>query len=393
MTRHILCLQIPSFAIALARAADTSLRNRPVVMAPVHTRRALIRDVSSEASHEGVMRGMSVEFARQLCPRLRVVPPDPARMRAAQHELHRTITPFAPVWEPIGPGSVFVDLTGTGRLFGPSIDTAARLAREVSHQQHLHSVIGLAGNKLVSHLAAVTLENPSQLLSVHPGSEQPFLAPLPTTLLPGLHRTQGSHVLRRLDDLNLATLGAIAAVPRAHLELALGTAAALLHDWASGIDASPVRPPVEHPSIERSLSLNPDEIDDSLLLGHLYGLLEQLCATLRYQRRVCWRLLLTVRHSDHHEQTAHQMLAHSTCWEADLRPMLTRLFEKCFRRRVRLQRLTLRVDHLESPTEQLSLFSEPDSIAPPTHHRLSLALDGIRTKFGEQAVSWGRTWQ
>jgi len=336
---------------------------------------------------------MSVEFARQLCPRLRVVPPDPARMRAAQQELHRTITPFAPVWEPIGPGSVFVDLTGTGRLFGPSIDTAARLAREVSHQQHLHSVIGLAGNKLVSHLAAVTLEHPSQLLSVHPGSEQPFLAPLPTTLLPGLHWTQASHVLRRLDDLNLGTLGAIAAVPRAHLELALGTAAALLHDWASGIDASPVRPPVEHPSIERSLSLNPDEIDDPLLLGHLYGLLEQLCAALRYQRRVCRRLLLTVRHSDHHEQTAHQMLAHSTCWEADLRPVLTRLFAKCFRRRVRLQRLTLRVDHLESPTEQLSLFSEPDSIAPPTHHRLSLALDGIRTKFGEQAVSWGRTWQ
>jgi DNA polymerase-4 len=390
MIRYILCLQIPTFAIALARAADTSLRNRPVVLAPVHTRRALVQDVSSEASREGVTRGMSVEFARQLCSRLRVVPPDPARMRAAQQELHRTITPFAPVWEPIGPGSVFVDLTGTGRLFGSSIDTAARLAREVSHQQHLPSVIGLAGNKLVSHLAAVTLEQPSQLLSVHPGSEQPFLAPLPTTLLPGLHRTQASHVLRRLDDLNLGTLGAIAAVSRTHLELALGTAAGLLHDWAWGIDSSPVRPPVEHPSIERSLPLNPDEIEDPLLLGRLYGLLEQLCATLRHQRRVCRRLLLTVRHSDHQEQTAHQLLAHGTCWEADLRPVLTRLFMKCFRRRVRLQRLTLRMDHLEPPTEQLSLFSEPAATAP-AHHRLSRALDGIRTKFGEQAVSWGRT--
>lgn len=391
MTRQIICLQIPSFAIALARLADASLRNRPVVMAPVHTPRALIRDVSSEASREGIVRGMSVELARQLCPRLRVVPPDLARLRAAQHELHRTVTPFAPVWEPTGLGSLFVDLTGTSRLFGPSIDTAARLAREVTHQQHLHSVIGLAGSKLVSHLAAVTLERPPQLLSVHPGSEQPFLAPLSTTLLPGLQRTQASHVLRRLDDLNLGTLGSIAAVSRAHLELALGTAAGLLHDWAWGIDSSPVRPPVEHPSIERSLQLNPDDIDDPLLLGRLDGLLEHLCATLRQQRRVCRRLLLTVRHSDHHEQTARQMLAHGTCWEADLRPVLARLFTNCFRRRVRLQRLTLQVDHLEFPAEQLSLFSEPASAAPPTHHRLSLALDRIRTKFGEQAVSWGRT--
>jgi DNA polymerase IV len=334
---------------------------------------------------------MSVELARQLCPRLRVVPPDLAHVRAAQRELHRTIAPLAPVWEPIGPGSLFVDLTGTSRLFGPSIDTAARLAREVTHQQHLDSVIGLAGSKLVSHLAAVTLERPSQLLSVHPGSEQPFLAPLPTTLLPGLHRTQASHVLRRLDDLNLGTLGAIAAVSRAQLELALGTTAGVLHDWALGIDSSPVRPPVEHPSIERSLMLNPDEIDDPLLLGRLYGLLEHLCATLRQQRRVCRRLLLTVRHSDHHEQTSRQMLLHGTCWEADLRPVLTRVFTNCFRRRVRLQRLTLRMDHLEPLAEQLSLFSGAASAAPPAHHRLSMALDGIRTKFGEQAVSWGRT--
>jgi DNA polymerase-4 len=85
------------------------------------------------------------------------------------------------------------------------------------------------------------------------------------------------------------------------------------------------------------------------------------------------------------------MLAHGTCWEADLRPVLARLFTNCFQRRVRLQRLTLQVDHLEFPTEQLSLFSEPASAAPPTHHRLSLALDRIRMKFGEQAVSWGRT--
>lgn len=391
MNRHIVCLQIPSFAIALARLADASLRQRPVAMGPVHTPRALIQEVSHEASHEGILPGMSIELARQLCPGLRLVPPDPSRMRAAQRELQHTIAPFAPVWEPIRPGALFVDLTGTSRLFGPFIDTAARLAREVAHQQRLHSAIGLAGSKLVSQLAAVTLERAPQLLSVHPGSEPSFLAPLSTTWLPGLHRAQASHVLRRLEDLNLSTLGSIAAVPLTYLESALGASAGLLRDWALGIDASPVRPPVEQPFIERSLPLNPDEVDDPLLRGRLYGLLEHLCATLRQQRRLCRRLLLTIRHSDHHEQTSHRRLSQGTCWEADLQPVLTQLFTRCFRRRVRLTRITLRMDHLAPPAEQLSLFDEPPSIAPPTHHRLSRALDRIRTKFGEQAVSWGRT--
>jgi hypothetical protein len=39
------------------------------------------------------------------------------------------------------------------------------------------------------------------------------------------------------------------------------------------------------------------------------------------------------------------------------------------------------------------LFDEPDARVKPTAHRLSLALDAIRTKFGEGAVSWGRTLQ
>jgi DNA polymerase IV len=391
MNRHIVCLQIPSFAIALARLGDASLRQRPVAMAPLHTPRALIRELSPEASDEGIRPGMSVELARQLCPGLRIVPPDPSRLRAGQRELQHTITPLAPVWEPIRPGAFFVDLTGTSRLFGPSIDTAARLAREVAHHQRLQSAIGLAGSKLVSQLAAVTLERAPQLLSVHHGSEPSFLAPLSTTWLPGLHRAQASQVLRRLDDLNLNTLGSIAAVPLIHLESALGSSAGLLHDWALGIDSSPVRPPVEQLVIERTLLLNPDEVDEPLLLGRLYRLLEHLCATLRQQRRVCRRLLLTIRHSDHHEQTSHQQLSRDTCWEADLQPVLSRLLTRCFRRRIRLTRITLRMDHLAPQAEQLSLFDEPASITPPSHHRLSLALDRIRTKFGEQAVSWGRT--
>jgi DNA polymerase IV len=391
MDRHIVCLQIPAFGIALARTNDVSLRNRPVVMAPVHTSRALVREASLEASQEGIEPGMSVELARRLCPGLRLVPPDSPRLHAGHRELEHTILPFAPAWESTRPGSLFLDLTGTARLFGPPIDTAARIGRELTHRQGLNGVIGLAGNKLVSQLAATTLERPPQVLSIQLGSEQPFLAPLPATLLPGLHRTQASQVLRRLDDLNLRTLGSIAAVSLTHLELAFGATAGLLHDWALGIDPSPVRPPVEQSLIEQSLALHPDEVDDQLLLGRLYGLLEHLCAALRLQRRVCRRLLLAIRHSDHHEQVAHQMLRHGTYWEADLRPVLVRLFIRCFQRRVRLQRMTLQVDHLQPPAEQLSLFQESKSVAQPMHHRLSLALDRIRGKFGGQAISWGRT--
>jgi DNA polymerase-4 len=286
---------------------------------------------------------------------------------------------------------LFLDLTGTQRLFGHPIDTAARMERELAVKWGWHSIIGLAGNKLVSQLAATTPGQPPQMRAIDSGSEQRFLAPLPATLLPGLHRAQASHILRRLDDLNLRTLGSIADLSLAQLESVFGAAAGLLHDWALGIDPSPVRPRVEQPVIEQSLILDPDDIDDQLILGRLYRLMEQVCATLRQQRRVCRRLSLAVRHSDQAERAAQQTMPQGSYWEADLQPVLAQLFFKCFRRRVRLQRLTLRVDRLEPPAEQLSLFDESAALEKPAAHRLSLALDAIRAKFGERAVSWGRT--
>ena len=391
MNRHIVCLQIPAFRIVLARAADSALRGRPVVVAPTHTPRALIREISIEALREGLQPGIPVDLGRLICPRLRVIPPDPSLLYTAHRELQRHISSFAPIWESIKPGSLFLDLTGTTRLFGPPIDLAARISRDLAHQQRWPSTIGLAGNKLVSQLAATTLGKPPQVLSIHQGSERSFLAPLPTMALPGLHRTHTSRVWQRLEDLNLLTLGAIAAISLVHLKAALGTPANLLHHWAQGIDCSPVHPPITQPVIERATHLNPDEVDDQVLLGRLCRLLEQICTTLRQQQRVCRRIVLTVRHSDHVERTAEETLPQGTFWEVDLQPALTRLFHRCFNRRVRLTRMMLRVSRLEPPVQQLSLFDGANSLSLPRAHRLALALDQIRAKFGEQALSWGRT--
>ena len=391
MDRDIVCLQVPSFEIVLARTHEASLRHRPVALAPIHTPRGLVREVSQEAVDEGVLPGMSVELARRLCPSLRVIPPDSTRTQAAHRELQQAIMPFAPVWESIRPGSLFLDLTGTQRLFGHPIDTAARLERALTGKWGWHSQIGVATNKLVSHLAATTLEKPPQMRSIYSGSEQAFLAPLPATLLPGLNRMQASHILHRLDDLNLRTLGSIADVSLVQLEAVLGTAAGVLHDWAVGIDHSPVRPSVDQPLIEQSLTLNPDEIDDQLILGRLSRLIERICAILRQQRRICRRLSLALRHSDHVERMAQHLLPHGTYWEADLQPVLVQLFARCFRRRVRLQRIILRADCLEPLAEQLRLFDEPAMTVQPASHRLSLVLDAIRAKFGERAIAWGKT--
>ena len=68
---------------------------------------------------------MPLDHARRLCPSLQVLSPNPQRARYADEALLRAITRYAPVWEPAQPGTVVLDVTGTGTLFGPACDVAA----------------------------------------------------------------------------------------------------------------------------------------------------------------------------------------------------------------------------------------------------------------------------
>jgi len=393
MDRHIACFAIPSFEVALARLNDPALRARPVAIAPLNTSRALLREVSLEAEHDGLCVGMPIEQARRLCRSLHVLSPSPNRVHRANQSLFRVVTRYAPVWEPFQAGSLVMDLTGTTRLFGLACDVAAKVQQEVLKQYQLEGVAGIGSNKLVAQTAAALIA-PSELYDVCPGSESMFMSPLSVRTLPGLHRPCMRTVLDRLDDLNLQTLGAVADSPLEALEVAVGDYAGQLSRWAQGIDHVPVLPPAIQPCLEDTIALEPDEVDDCVLWGKLLDVLQRLCRMLRSQRRVCRSLSLTIRYSDQVEVTKRERVLSETCWEIDLSPVLSSLFQRCFRRRIRLRLMTVSLTGLTAFAEQGALFDETPLATQRTRERaqhLAVALDRLHVRFGEQAIRYGRS--
>jgi DNA polymerase IV len=392
MDRQIVCFSIPTVEVALAELANPHLRTRPLAIAPLNTTRALIREVSSEAAYAGLAVGMSVDHARRVCPSLQVLAPNLARVRTADESLLRVVARYAPVWELSQPGSFLMDMTGTGRLFGAACDVAAKVQQEVLEQYRLDGVAGVGSNTLIAQTAA-TLIAPSELYDVRPGSEDVFMAPLPVGTLPGLQRPCMRNVIHLLDDLNLCTLGDVAASPLDALQVAFGDYAGSLSRWAQGIDSVPVLPPTVQPTLEETVLFEPDEINDPVLIGRTLDALQRLCRTLRSQRRVCGRLMLTIRYSDQIEVTKQEQIHPETCWECDLSPMVVSLVHTCMRRRIRLRLLTLSMSSLTAYAEQGLLFGQPT----PDHRqrerakKLAMALDTLKARFGEQAIRYGRS--
>ena len=269
----------------------------------------------------------------------------------------------------------------------------AKLQQEILKCYRLEGVAGVGSNKLIAQTAA-TLVGPSELYDVRHGSERVFMSPLSVRTLPGLHRPCMRTVLQRLDDLNLVTLGDVAESPLDALQLAIGDAAGQLSRWAQGIDHAPVLPPAIQPGIEETITLEPDDVNDHVLWGRLLDVLQRLCHRLRNQRRVCSSFSLTIRYSDRTEVTKHQRLTPETCWEIDLSPLLHALFHKCFCRRVRLQLMTVNLTGLTPFAEQGSLFDERLPAEQKRQERaknLAVALDRLHTRFGEEAIRYGRS--
>ncbi len=181
--------------------------------------------------------------------------------------------------------TVFLDVSGTEKLFGPDADLARQVIREVLREAGLHSRAAVAGSKFVSGVAA-PLASPGPLV-VPTGGERRFLAPLSVELLP-----VSPEALSWLHRLGLRRLGQVAALPEHSLASQLGAEGVRAHRLARGIDREPVMPRPRTDILEETMSFETPPESLEALLAALDKLLDRLVPRLRKRYQVCGQLRL-----------------------------------------------------------------------------------------------------
>jgi len=384
--RHILHIHIPAFPIAVERVCCPELRGRPVAVAPPYSERGLILSVSSEARKEGIYKGMPLGRAMKFCPDLTVLAPNPDLTDKASQALTRMAAQYTPLWEPFRPGHLYLDMTGTKRLWGRAKDTAGRLSREIKEHLRLTGGVGVAGNKMVSSIASRIMKSEG-VLDVDHGQEPAFMAPLKVDLLPGI-----GHMRQRilLEELNISLVREITSMEMGSLKLLFGRQAFVIHQRALGIDPTPVYPPRIRPIVAEEITLPKDENDDHQLLGILYGLVEKCAHRFRNRALFPRKAGLLIRYTDQVEIIRQVRLPFRTFWDFDFYGPLEKLFLKACQRRTRVRFMRVWFRDFVPPDPQLSLFPEPTS---DTEKKtlITQALDRIRGKYGDGAIRYGRT--
>ncbi len=386
--RSIIHINAADFAVAVERWANSMLRDRPVIIAHEGAGRGLVYDMSDESYQAGVRKGMTLTGALRRCRDAVVLPPRPDRYERAMARLLRHALPYSPLIEVTDyKGHLFIDATGTGRLFGPPADVAWRIRRAVRADMGFDPIWSVASNKLVAKVATRTVKPAGEYI-VRAGDERDFLKPLPIHMIPGIEGED----LKRLREFNMTRAGHVAGLSMGQLGVMFGKRSQTLHDAVHGVDRSPVYPIGQQQlRVTVGHEFAHDSNEAAVLEGALYQLIERAGADLRKRGLTAGRVKIVLDYSDGGRIVRNASLNPATANDDFLFAAVKPVFVRAWTRRVRIRHLGLTCDRLTFPPAQLELFAEYKEEETKSDALLA-ALDKIRFRFGASAVRVGRVF-
>jgi len=271
---------IPLFPLRCEEARHKGLAAYPTALLAPDTTRKLWQ-VSSLARHAGVKPGMTVSQAIGLCSSLRLIEPDPVHYDERAANLLSALSEVSPVVESAELGLAFVGTDGLEGIFGEpqKIIDAIRQTVRPSDRQTVR--LGWGMGKFVAWVAA-SRSKPDNAVIVPVGGEKTFLASQPISALP---LDPDTH--RRLRQLGIRTLGALAALPEEAVTAQFGAMGRRLWRLAAGRIAEPVEGRIAPEPIVAALTFF-TPVGERELLAHA---LDQLIArALKHPRRIGWRV-------------------------------------------------------------------------------------------------------
>ncbi len=376
----ILHVDMDAFYTSVEQRDDPSLRRRPVAVGG-RGNRGVVAAASYEARRFGVHSAMPMVRARRLCPGLVVVPPDFGKYRAVSGVVREVLLSYTPLVEFLALDEAFLDVGGSGRLFGQPSQIATRLRADVRRETGLVCSVGAAPNKFLAKLCS-TKAKPDGLLHLPHTQVEAFLRPLPVSDLSGA----GQKMVERLERYGFHTIGQVADSDALTLERVLGgRLGAQLHRLAHGTDHRPVTPHEPAKSVSAEETFDHDVDDPEHLHRELLRLCERVGQRLRSSRLAGRTITLKVRFASFETITRSVTLELHTERTHDLVALAGDLLNGLRLERARVRLLGVAVSSLAAGAAARQLALDGDSRWEDAER----AADRLHARFGAGTVTYG----
>jgi DNA-directed DNA polymerase III PolC len=381
MPRVIVHLDADAFFAAVEQAGDPKLRGKPIAVGG--ERRGIIASASYEARKFGVYTPMPTVRARKLCPKLIVLPGDFERYEQFSNWMFGYCYDFTPDVEQTSIDEGYFDLTAN-RKKSPA-EIALTIRRAIGQKLKISVSEGIATNKLISAVAS-KLTKPAAFNEIQPGNEREFLFPLPNKWLPGV----GPKTSLRLNAAGLAQICQIAGTPLEMLELLLGNQAAIIRQYAHGIDERPLVPAREpQKTFSHQETFGSDLTDEEYVEATLRRMADSLFAKVREEGCSVRTLTVKVRYNDMAEDQLSESLIEPTDLETDVYGRLHEMLRRAWKRRVSLRLVSLKLSNVYDGRFRSELPLEVSAQRQDACARIAAVIDDLRKVRGHSVILRG----
>ncbi len=323
-----------------------------------YTGRGVATTATYAARDLGVFSAMGLMKAAQRAPDAVLLPVDFDEYRRYSRLFKTAVAEVTPQIEDRGIDEIYIDLSAVPGVheplghdrFGGVRAVAQEIRNSVQRATGLSCSIGVTPNKLLSKIAS-ELDKPDGLTILTLAELPTRIWPLPVRRINGIGPKAGA----KLAALNIATIGELAAQPRAALVARFGRSyGAWLHDAAHGRDERPVVTHSEPVSMSRETTFERDlhaKADRAELSATFTQLCAQVASDLQRKGYVGRTVGIKLRFDDFRTVTRDLTLEAATSDAAEIR----RAAGACLKRvelKRRLRLLGVRVGALDRAGRQ-----------------------------------------
>ena len=390
MDRIILHCDLNSFYASVELLSHPDLRTVPMaVSGDPASRHGIILAKNEPAKKYGVQTAETIWQAKRKCPDLVLLPPHHALYREYSKRVNAIYDQYTDLVEPFGIDESWLDVTHSLHLFGGDAKALAdRLRARIKEELGLTLSVGVSFNKVFAKLGS-DYKKPDATTVIGRENWREIVWPLPV----GALLYVGGAARKLLGQYGVETIGQLAACRPEMLETLLGKMGLQLHDYANGLDRSPVRSrydaePVK--SVGNGTTFPQNLTTRAQVQAGVAVLADSVATRLRRYGFYAGGLQVTVRDPQFRDRSRQCQLPAPTHLIRELTDTAMALTEQLWRPPAPIRALTVTAIHLvpsEDAYEQTDLFT-----AAPKKEKLEKlegAVDQIRKKYGGGAIVFG----
>ncbi len=387
MARTVLHSDLNNFYASVELLSHPELKDKPVAVAgDPEARHGIILAKNYIAKAYGVETASAIWQAKQKCPELVLLPPHYELYEKYSKAAREIYYEYTDLIEPFGLDECWLDVTGSLALFGDGKRIADSIRRRIKSELGLTVSVGVSFNKIFAKLGS-DMKKPDATTVIGEEDFREKIWALPASDLLFV----GKKTYAKLVSHGLRTIGDVARTDPVLLRSLFGKNGKQLHDFACGLDDSPVSlygfsPPPK--SIGNSTTPPRDLVSHGDVDIILYQLCEKVSERMRREGVDCGTLQLSVRYRslrslerqikfDYPNRTARSL--YNGAWKLIRRHNL--LDEPIRSMGIRGTDLT------RSDCEQLSFL--PEIMEIQRAERLESTVDGLREKYGSPILRRG----